>query len=243
MIGSEGEQSISMGWEPVPINDLRLDGRWESADTALSRRLAGGLYAVDRNGTDGELKRRVAILTHVNTAIGPWVRKGLTRLETSADVLELHSGHFFDFPWNFAPKMRDWRLFCGGREMGYLRREPERILAIATEGDPIGYWETPFPPAGWPGRLVSYTKPPEPLYTSLAIFEARLELRLPYYDGRSYRLDFSGRPFLLGALPEGAEGRLWALAFLAVAAHASLNLQSRAMRRMGSAGSSNILQA
>lgn len=220
-------------WRKDALTRLQFDGRWRRRGSAFRRRMEAILYAPPARGKYGRKRPRMAVLDHSSHAIGCRVRFGVTELRLESHRLILSSDGFWENPLSLAPGMAQWKVHWDGQLMGELRRETDAIRAFDTHGIAVGVWDTPYNPAGLRPGLSTHAEKPDPVYTRLSIAGSDLRLRLPFMDGRTYRLDFSGRPFLQGTVPEDETAVRWALAFLTVAAQASLNLQAHALNRVG----------
>lgn len=219
-------------WQTGFLGRLQMDGRWSRSASAFRRSMDCVLYAPA--GKAGETRKmpRAARFSHRVQAIGPWVLRGTTHLETQRHEVELQASNYLELPPQFGLPARQWTVMLDGEVIGTLLRREGAIVAHNVAGDTVGSWTT----LSVPGRL-RHPAPSEedalkPWYTPLEILGMQAQLRLPFFDGRHHPYDVAGVPFIRGPVSSGdvaIEG--WALAYVAIACQAALALRIASPRR------------
>jgi hypothetical protein len=219
-------------WQAGFLGRLQMDGRWSRSASALRRTMDCVLYAPA--GKAGETRKmpRAARFSHRVRAIGPWVLRATTHLETQRHEVELEASNYLELPPQFGLPARQWIVMLDGQAIGTLSRREGVIVARNVAGDTVGTWTTPSAP----GRLRHPAPDNEaalkPWYTPLEILGMQAQLRLPFFDGRQHPYDVASVPFIKGMASSGDAGTEgWALAYVAIASQAALALRVASPRR------------
>lgn len=212
-------------WRVGFVDQLQMDGRWTRSTGPFSRRMECLLYAPAGRAGETRSMPRVARFSHSTRSVGPWVLEASTRLETDQHEIDLAATNYLELLPQLGLVARSWTVSIDGVAIGSLTRTDGAIVARNTAGDHIGRWVAPSAPGRLRHPAPSDAEARQPWYTPLEILGTRVQLRLPFFDGRQHPYDFASVPFIRGAVPPGAAVEDWALAFIALSGQAALALR------------------
>ncbi len=218
-------------WRAGFLGRLQMDGRWTTSAGPFSRRMECLLYAPSGRAGETRSMPKAARFSHTVRAIGPWVLEASTRLETSGHEVDLAATNYLELLPQWGLRPRRWTVSIDGVAMGSLTRADGAIVARNTAGDVVGRWIAPSAPGALRHPAPSEIEARQPWFTALDILGTRVQLRLPFFDGRQHPYDFASLPFIRGDAGEGAAAEDWTLAFIALASQAALALRIVTPRR------------
>lgn len=202
------------------LQNLGLDGRWSSSANWFRRNAETAIVAATR----GRRTKVGAIKVRLDAMLF-WVVRAEIELSLPGRRVVLTGDGLWDWPWTLAPAFTTLEVVVDGKQLGRLEITDAAVIARDLAGVEIGRWHTGRP-------IGSALIGDEPHYAALRLpGHATAKLRLPLRRTESRRLyDFEGKAFLID-IEANAKAAPWLLAFLALAAQASLHLLSRSPDR------------
>ncbi|HSI42240.1 MAG TPA: hypothetical protein VLA00_16975 [Xanthobacteraceae bacterium] len=183
--------------------------------------------------TDGWEPRRLARFSVEMNALGPLVRGGTARLETSGPSIALAVEPYVAWPWTLAPPLAQVSVLASGVPLGRFEVSDTAVLARDSTGQTVGEWRTGARPGHWLRTDAAIYGRDQPAYAPLRLADGtEAALRLPHVRLTGRRYDFSGIAFL--KTPPGEPGEataVWLLAFVALSAYVSAGLLARERSR------------
>jgi hypothetical protein len=206
------------------LGELQFTG-YRGNSVGAFHRTAWSMMRVGRRKGRPASEAIVARLEISLSTILAWAYASRSTLTTSARRIELSGGGFMDWPWTFVPKAAGYAISIDGVPFGRFDISDTEVIGRDRTGIEIGRWHTGV-------RIGSPLTSTAPVYGALRLPGLGSgKLRVPLRRALEDRwFDFEGLPFLIDA-EGGEDAEPWLLAFVMLAAQASLYLLARSPDR------------